>query len=72
MENDKEFSFEQFSDPSIKYPVLKTGDFGIVKNGFLTVRRNLEGIPFRPAMSQENNENLLSILNDFRNSLPVL
>jgi len=71
-EEDQDFSFEQFWKTEIQYPVINSDNFGIVKGAYLIVRRNVEEFPIKSVMSQENNNALVSIIQDFVQTLPVI
>ena len=71
-EEDRDFSFEQFWKTEIHYPVINNDNFGILKGAYLIVRRNLEELPIKSVMPQENNNALVTIIQDFVQTLPVI
>lgn len=71
-EENQDFSFEQFWKAGIHYPVINNDNFGIIKGAYLIVRRNVEEFPIKSVMSQENNNALVTIIQDFVQTLPVI
>ena len=52
--------------------MMNVDNFGILNGTYLVVRRNVEEFPIKSVMSQENNNTLVSIIQDFVQTLPVI
>jgi len=66
-----EFSLAKIAKLGSQIPLVVRGDSGVVARSYIIVRRNVGGLPYKVAMTEDDNSTIVKILSEFSKSIPV-